>query len=78
MGLMQTNLAVLLKSWGAGSPGLSSETQCFGKSRAGRGLSPKLGITVGEEHCPGHLLLVCPLRSSKMTSPAEAMALSQH
>lgn len=77
MGLGQTNLALLLKSWGAGSAGLSWETQCFGKSRAGRGLSLKLGIAVGDQHCPGEPLHVhlCPAR---WHPPAEATALAQY
>lgn len=53
MGLGQTNLALLLRSWGAGSSGLGSEARCFGKSRAGHGLSLQLGITVGSSIVQG-------------------------
>ena len=53
MGLWQTNLALLLASWGAGSPGLSSETQCSGKSAAGHGPSLKQGVTAGAAAASG-------------------------
>lgn len=71
MGLGQTNVGLLLRSWEAGGPGLSSESWCFGKSKAGCGLSLTLGITVGEQHCPGDLLLVhlCPARQHPLLRP---------